>query len=321
MPKGCILTLDRSGIEIMDIKQNDTSHYFFIGQSFMKHLSSSSRHAYFDLIRDINTKGSGFSYPMTFENGEEVDSFDVTGYMINDAMVFVMMSENAEYQTIIHEIISLNSRLVTEIRELRKNKNTTEDEGIFLEVSRLNNELLNSKRIIEKQNAELRKLNEKLHEMTLVDPLTQAYNRRYFYQLCDEKAHHVANNFPICLVMIDFNYFKEVNDTLGHDAGDKLLSHFVQIAKSELKPHGGLVFRMGGDEFVFLIRKIDKDATQDIVESISNQFAQYTTIASIAYGIVCVSAIEDLIDVKVENFLQAADKLMYEAKQHMKNLR
>lgn len=93
------------------------------------------------------------------------------------------------------------------------------------------------------------------HRMEL-DGLTELLNRVAF-------EHHVAEALPKggALVMLDLDRFKEVNDTLGHPAGDKLIRGFAQALRQAFGP-GALVGRMGGDEFAVFLAGVDADPTR-----------------------------------------------------------
>ncbi len=87
-------------------------------------------------------------------------------------------------------------------------------------------------------------------EMSFVDSLTGCYNRRYFDK-------HLLNEFNesrrfLCLMIVDIDHFKKVNDTLGHLAGDKVLADVSSVIKSAIRPND-LLARYGGEEFVCVV--------------------------------------------------------------------
>ncbi|QLY40237.1 GGDEF domain-containing protein [Hujiaoplasma nucleasis] len=94
------------------------------------------------------------------------------------------------------------------------------DEKAYIEISKLNSELLNPQRIIEKQNIELKKFNQLLKKISIEDSLTGSYNRRYFYNYMRENVLPSQSDNSMGLVLIDFNHFKAINDQFGHDTGD-----------------------------------------------------------------------------------------------------
>ncbi len=95
-----------------------------------------------------------------------------------------------------------------------------------------------------------------LHYESLVDPLTGLKNRRGFYEYYQEVVKEYSNIAPVSVVMCDIDFFKKVNDTYGHNAGDAVLIHVADILQQSLQT-GEEVVRWGGEEFVIILRKKD----------------------------------------------------------------
>ncbi len=89
------------------------------------------------------------------------------------------------------------------------------------------------------------------------DELTALPNRRSLYEATD---HALASGQPIALALLDLDRFKELNDTLGHNAGDELLRQ-VSARLTQALPAGALLARIGGDEFVVLLHGTDQETT------------------------------------------------------------
>jgi diguanylate cyclase (GGDEF)-like protein len=145
-----------------------------------------------------------------------------------------------------------------------------------------------------------------LKEISIRDPLTNLYNRRYFYDCLEKeltKAHRLK--LPLTLVMFDINNFKCINDELGHHAGDEILQQIAELSK-RLKLFSG--FRFGGDEFVFLLPGITEDEAYILIEKLESQLIVWNESISLAYG-----AIELLADAceNIDYYLQLADERMY----------
>lgn len=101
-------------------------------------------------------------------------------------------------------------------------------------------------------------------EMT-VDPLTGALNRAGFLRrLSRELSRYERRGYPLCLVVIDFDYFKQLNDTQGHSAGDRALTENVAAWMSGIRT-GDVIGRTGGDEFAILLGRADAVEAQRIV--------------------------------------------------------
>jgi two-component system, cell cycle response regulator len=114
--------------------------------------------------------------------------------------------------------------------------------------------------------------NRLLEEMALTDALTGLPNRRAIdvwapRQLSAAARHH----FSIWAVMADLDFFKKVNDTYGHDAGDTVLKGFSDILKANTR-QSDMCARLGGEEFLLVVTYSDKEGLKTVVERIRKQF-------------------------------------------------
>lgn len=157
--------------------------------------------------------------------------------------------------------------------------------------------------------------------MSRYDGLTGLYNRHYFRTILNktlDKAKDADETFVIC--MIDLNNLKTINDTYGHDAGDRILKKFVDIFKTGISDKD--VFgRTGGDEFAVVFINKNKDQAEKIIVKISNILKSHsfdiegdTKEISFAYGF--SEFMNDSYD--VNELLKIADKRMYQKKKIMK---
>jgi diguanylate cyclase (GGDEF)-like protein len=103
--------------------------------------------------------------------------------------------------------------------------------------------------VLTAQVKEYRARLEEAERVSLTDPLTNLANRRAFEKHLETR---VSARKPFCLIMIDLDDFKSVNDSFGHLAGDDLLKQFASELKSQFTP-AEMVGRMGGDEFIVVI--------------------------------------------------------------------
>lgn len=123
------------------------------------------------------------------------------------------------------------------------------------------------------QTNKLKESEEQLHRLAFYDGLTSLPNRHHFQYYVNDL---IGSNFDkkIAIIFIDLNQFKQINDTLGHDAGDTLL----QVTACKLK---GLrneereVFRLGGDEFVVVHHTLVQEEVEETIELILNEFSTY----------------------------------------------
>lgn len=107
-----------------------------------------------------------------------------------------------------------------------------------------------------------------LREQSLIDQLTGLYNRRFLEEISRKlSAQILRRNSSLGILMIDMDYFKQVNDVYGHDIGDKLLRHVANIIKSNIR-EADIVIRYGGEEILVLLVDVDRDSVEKVAEKI-----------------------------------------------------
>lgn len=154
------------------------------------------------------------------------------------------------------------------------------------------------------------------------DALTQLPNRRLFYDRLEQEIRKVERSgMPIALMLIDLDHFKDVNDTLGHDIGDILLTEVAQRIKSCVRD-ADTVARLGGDEFtVILSEQSDTASTERIAQKIlhrlSEPFQLQDNVTYISASIGITLYPED--STRIEALLKNAEQAMYAAKHHGRN--
>ena len=153
------------------------------------------------------------------------------------------------------------------------------------------------------------------------DFLTGLYNRRYFFNAMDNYIGEIADSAEKFVVaMIDIDHFKKVNDTYGHDTGDKAIVHLSEILSSSTN-HKDLVARFGGEEFCVVLKNINKFSAIDILDRLrkdvektavySDKGEEIRFTISIGVAMSGDESIKDLID--------QADMMLYKAKQEGRN--
>lgn len=118
---------------------------------------------------------------------------------------------------------------------------------------------------------------EKLHNLSIKDTLTDAYNFRYFKEILEKeikKYNRLKNNFSIAI--IDLDNFKEINDIYGHLAGDEVLQEIIKIIYSQIRKDVDMVFRYGGDEFALFFPFISSDKLKFLLERIRKNISEQT---------------------------------------------
>jgi len=159
--------------------------------------------------------------------------------------------------------------------------------------------------------------------MATTDPLTNISNRRAFYSAANKELHRAERyQKSCCLVLLDIDNFKKVNDEYGHAAGDSTLIKFVQICQAELR-ESDLIGRIGGDEFAIFLPETDKQSAIEITErlreaiaksQVKTQSKEFSFTTSI--GAICV---EEALNVTLESFMNRTDQALYRAKNEGRN--
>ncbi len=110
--------------------------------------------------------------------------------------------------------------------------------------------------------------------LALIDPLTGAFNRRYLDAHMPHFFQHAAEVMrPLCVQMIDIDYFKKVNDTYGHPAGDSVLREVAQRIPNCIRPSDFFV-RMGGEEFAIVMPETELRHAEKIAERVRKKIAE-----------------------------------------------
>jgi diguanylate cyclase (GGDEF)-like protein len=158
---------------------------------------------------------------------------------------------------------------------------------------------------------------ERLYRQAHFDPLTQLPNRQLFREQLQEELHHAERDGTAgALLYIDLDHFKRVNDSLGHEAGDKLLAFVAQRLQGCVK-EGDTVARLGGDEFTVILRGISgKPEVAAVAERIVEAMRHPMWIGGRDHHVQASIGItlfpEDGID--LDQLLHHADLAMYRAK-------
>jgi len=121
-------------------------------------------------------------------------------------------------------------------------------------------------------------LYEKVRQLSITDSLTSLYNRRYFMdKLEDEIDRATRYDRNLYLLLIDIDDFKKLNDTHGHQKGDKILEDFgYKLKKSIRRPD--IAARYGGEEFVILMPEADVMSAQEVAKRLCKEISEHTFI-------------------------------------------
>jgi len=173
---------------------------------------------------------------------------------------------------------------------------------------------------------ELASANEKLKALSITDELTKLNNRRSFLEYMDLIwKQNQRLKLPVNILMIDIDYFKKYNDSLGHLEGDKTLIAVAQCLKDNVKRETDFVARFGGEEFVCLLPFIEKNEAMDfakaLVQSVENMkishpMSEVSKYVTVSVGMASAVPNEDCMQTEL---LDEADKALYAAKEAGRN--
>ena len=162
---------------------------------------------------------------------------------------------------------------------------------------------------------------EVLEKFAYTDTLTGIYNRRHFMELAQNPLDKAKRIGKFCYAMImDLDFFKKVNDTYGHLAGDEVLKNAANVMKNTLRSYD-LLCRYGGEEFVVLVAESTKEASMNLAERIREAIVATPCIYNVLKIPVTMSigVAESFPDCTIESLIDRADKALYMAKEQGRN--
>ena len=166
---------------------------------------------------------------------------------------------------------------------------------------------------------ELRRANAELRRLAATDPMTGAANRRSFFTLAKkELARARRRKHPTTVLILDIDHFKQVNDTYGHEAGDRAIVALAGAAARTLRRED-IFARLGGEEFAALLPETDSAAAYGLAERLRSTIKEVSIEGpngpfgiAVSIGLSAVDPADSTIDAA----LRRADAALYEAKRN-----
>lgn len=253
-------------------------------------------------LNNVVTLGVDFSYPMTSGLHEvSVEKFELVGDWI---------SRSTWYLSILSLwLFGIFTYQLNQIRKARKQ--LLEDTKIISNLSDDNQHLLEE--------------TSKFRRLSTVDPLTQTYNRFGIDQVVnaliaarDNLA--MPNEMPLfCLVLLDIDHFKHINDTYGHDTGDSVLQNVSNKIQAGLRSHDYLG-RWGGEEFLIILPRTELRDTYDIAESLRIKLSEnQIQLPTISLKITASFGVAPCFDGDYATAFRHVDEALYQAKRSGRN--
>jgi diguanylate cyclase (GGDEF)-like protein len=176
---------------------------------------------------------------------------------------------------------------------------------------------------VEKRTAELVEVNRRLKELSVTDGLTGLYNHRHLVHMLESEYRRAARyKRRFAFLMLDIDYFKEVNDNFGHPCGDAVLQAIGQILKKSVRVTD-LVARYGGDEMAVILLETSLKMAMRVAEKLRRQIEEHPfswegTSFRVTVSIGAAGAPEEGIE-DWNDLLNAADHVLYQAKDRGRN--
>ena len=163
---------------------------------------------------------------------------------------------------------------------------------------------------------ERKKEEEKRRYLSFHDQLTDLYNRRYFENEMERLGG--SRKTPISMIIADIDGLKEVNDTKGHQWGDKHIKNTADIISGVTRQED-IVARIGGDEFAILLPETDEKGTHKVIDRIKESIEFRNKSAEVPLSISIGYSVQENKDGNLEENFKKADKMMYHRKRNKKH--
>lgn len=176
---------------------------------------------------------------------------------------------------------------------------------------------------IKGEHDNLRAVNRRLAELSMTDPLTGLYNRRYLMERFEEEIERARRYvYPMACIMADIDDFKYINDTYGHLQGDQVLQQIAIIMKNSNRVVD-ILARFGGEEFIMILPQTNLGGAETVAERFRQQIANARLIQHDPKQVITISlgasAFSHTQPCAKEELMKLADEALYEAKRGGKN--
>ena len=190
--------------------------------------------------------------------------------------------------------------------------------GFVISVMMWRNKLLN-----ERQARCINQQKKKLEKLAYSDPLTGLPNRGHFDEMIkNEIALAKCSLRESCLIMLDIDFFKSVNDSYGHPSGDMLLVQVGELLSKNIR-RNDFICRLGGEEFILLLPDISLDDAKEVAEKLrrlieQNEFRVQENTVRITASL-GVSVLDHSLDSTLAHQYSRVDRALYQAKKRGRN--
>ena len=163
---------------------------------------------------------------------------------------------------------------------------------------------------------------ERLHMLATTDPLTKACNRRHFQELAEDELRKSQRfDHPLTLMLLDIDFFKDINDSYGHTVGDEVIQAIMPVCQDQLRDVD-IIGRFGGDEFSIIMPETNSEGATLVAERLRASLADIAIFhenqiinISVSIGIASL----DRETIHYTELVKQADKALYKAKAKGRN--
>ncbi len=182
-------------------------------------------------------------------------------------------------------------------------------------------------RMVDERTSELRSLNEKLHELSVHDELTDCFNRRYFVDNLGKEITRLRRyGGPLSIVMCDLDNFKKINDKHGHAKGDLVLKEFSSILIRSTRKDIDWAVRYGGEEFLIVLPNTPMKGAVAVAERFRTSTETKVFISpddnlrvTASFGVLSMEPSADKGTLTIDSIVSKVDELLYRAKNEGRN--
>ncbi|MGE4276451.1 MAG: GGDEF domain-containing protein [Lawsonibacter sp.] len=240
---------------------------------------------------------------------------------LSGGMVIILVS----YQYIFKDPLVAGAVITVLLIMVRQILTLVENKQLVFMIQNSNLLLEKSKVALEEQNIELQKLNHlKQHEAN-TDFLTSMFNRRYVYETLQSLSEQYEENekMELCVLLIDIDHYKQINDHWGHEIGDVVLQQIAHLIKKNIRSTD-IAGRFGGDEFIVILPNANLNSAKSVAEKLitmtnEKKFLVNNTFLKVTLSIGCVRWRGYLKEYNMQAIVAAADKALYKAKADGRN--
>jgi diguanylate cyclase (GGDEF)-like protein len=299
-----------------------------LGKPFPILMAESSFAKALSFLVELKIKQTIFDWEFDLHLGEKKILVHCFGLMLENNLLIMAGQTRSALKVLFEELMHINNDQANLLRTATKGQATSSyaapehEIGLYNELSRLNNELVTLQRELAKKNNELEHLYEKVQKLSITDDLTHLYNRRGFFEIGKREFERVKRfGGTLSAIMFDLDHFKQVNDSYGHDTGDRVLEEVAERCDQSLRKLD-VIGRYGGEEFSILLPETKVIFAHEVAKRLRRIIAdkpistqQGSVTITISLGVAGLTS--DTLE--LADLLRLADQELYRAKESGRN--